>query len=158
MIPVLQSKDNCMAACWASILEIPLEEVPDYQAIRRAGGSWLNAVNTWLSKHHGQIYVELERHLTPYVVPAGYHLYNVGVPDDGDGGHAIVAFCGRPIWDPRGRSLVDVARVPVPDSYGFLVDLTDELKAFWRPTWKECLCPGCLRSGSGLFASRELFG
>lgn len=144
MIPVRQTKDNCMAACWASILEIPLEVVPDYQAIRRAGGSWLNAVNTWLSKHHGVIYHEPERWLTTHLVPEGWHLINVGVPEGDriDGGHAIVGYFGRPVWDPSGRPLPRSALVA---TWGILVQLTPKMEATWRPRWGTCLCGACLR-------------
>lgn len=144
MIPVAQTSDNCMAACWASILEIPLEAVPDYQLIRRAGGAWLNAVNIWLSKHWRLVYVETERHVTPHVQPVGWHLINVGVPERGDGGHAIVGWRGTPVWDPRGRPVLRPVRA---DTYGLLVGLTDDLERTWRPLWGTCLCPYCLQEG-----------
>lgn len=144
MIPVRQTKDNCMAACWASILEIPLEVVPDYQAIRRAGGLWLNAVNVWLSKHHGVIYHEPERWLTTHVVPEGWHLINLGVPtgDRIDGGHAIVGYFGRPVWDPHGHAPHPGVQI---DSWGILVHLTEAMEDMWRPRWRTCLCGACMR-------------
>ncbi len=145
MIPIRQTKDNCMAACWASILEVPLEVVPDYQAIRRAGGLWLNAVNVWLSKHHGIVYDELERRFTTHVVPEGWHLINVGVPtgDRIDGGHAIVGYFGRPVWDPHGFRPRPGSVEPA--TWGILVELTEETEAMWRPQWGTCLCGACLR-------------
>lgn len=144
MIPIRQTSDNCMAACLASILEIPLWVVPDYQGIRRAGGSWLNALNVFLGKHHGVIYHEPERWLTTHLVPEGWHLINVGVPTDGriDGGHAIVGYFGRPVWDPTGRRIPRPLRI---DTWGILVQLTPELEATWRPRWGTCLCGACIR-------------
>lgn len=147
MIPVRQTvmgeRGNCMAACWASILEVTIETVPDYQEVAAAGGSWLNTVNTWLSKHHGVIYVELQDWLTPVVIPDGFHLIN----GDGGGataGHSCVGFCGRLVWDPhpRGTGLRSI------DNYGVLVPLNDELCATWSKLWSECLCPSCIRGES----------
>lgn len=144
MIPTQQTvtgeRGNCMAACWASILEVPIESVPDYQAVDAAGGSWMNTVNTWLSKHHGRIYYELHNWVTPAVIPDGFHLIN----GDGGGaaaGHSCVGFFGRLVWDPhpRGTGLRSI------DNYGILVPLDDELRATWSKMWAECLCPACIR-------------
>lgn len=146
MIPIRQTKDNCMTACMASILEVSIDDLPDYQAIRRAGDSWLNALNTALSKHHGCLYMETDAAITPLVQPVGWHLINVGVPAAGDGGHAIVGYCGRPLWNPTGRPIVE--RDGAADTYGLLVPLDDELRRMWAPTWSTCLCPPCVTDRS----------
>ena len=143
MRPVRQTADNCMAACLASILEIPLGVVPDYQAIRRADGSWLNALNVWATKHHGIVYEETERRITPHVTPVGWHLINVGVPTKRiHGGHSIVGFNGVGVWDPAsGR---EPPRFLRPDTWGLLVEATDEQLAMFRRDWPRCLCGACL--------------
>jgi hypothetical protein len=145
MIPVTQTntggRGNCMAACFASILEISIDDVPDYRAIDAIGGSWINTFNTWLSKHYNVLYFELEHYFTGHITPAGYHLINLG---NAEGGHSIVGHEGNPIWDPMGRFISH--RKPVtPYSYGILVRVDTELRATWTPTWKECLCPRCIR-------------
>lgn len=144
-MPVKQTSDNCMAACLASILEVPLAVVPDYQGIRRAGGLWLNALNVFLTKHHRVTYEELERRFTTHVVPEGWHLINIGVPTDDriDGGHAIVGYFGHPVWDPHGfRPRPGSVR---PDTWGILVELDGQRLDMWRPRWGTCLCGACIR-------------
>ena len=147
MIPVQQTntngRGNCMAACLASILEIEIETVPDYRAIEAAGGSWLNALNTWLTKHHRCLYVEPEHYLTQRLRPVGWHLMNYG---NASGGHSVVGHNGVAIWDPmgvfRGEGVMGK-----PYSWGILVLLDDELLEFWKTTWNQCLCPRCIRGG-----------
>lgn len=150
MIPVRQTnqggRGNCMAACFASILDTSIDDVPDYRAIAAAGGSWLNAINTWLSKHWDLLYIELEPEVTKVVQPHGWHLINYGTRDQG---HSVVGSFGGPVWDPAGRFLDPSAleRQP-PYSYGVLVDLSEDLKTTWLPTWAQCLCPSCIRGES----------
>ena len=143
MIPVRQTKNNCMTACLASILEAPLQSFPDYQSLE--SGSWLNALNTHLSKHHGVVYIETDAHVTQLVRPVGYHLILIGVPDQGDGGHALVGKDGVPVWDPLGRGRVRtwLRGWRQPDAWGLLVPLDDALRRTWMPTWSTCVCPEC---------------
>lgn len=139
MIPIRQTnpggRGNCMAACIASILEIPIEDLPDYRAIEAAGGPWLNAINTALSKHWAKLYVETEWHLTPHIRPRGFHLVN-------GGGHSVVGLEGVIVWDPTGSGGPSLRRI---DNYGLLVDLTEELVKTWAPTWDDCVCRHCAR-------------
>ncbi len=137
-----------MAACFASILEIPIEEVPDYRAIDAAGGSWLNAINSWLSKHYAQLYQELEPEVCEVIMPTGWHVMNYGTRE---AGHSVVGFCGRAVWDPadpKFMAVPDIDSLPDPYNYGVLVELSDELIDTWQPTWAECLCPHCIRGDS----------
>lgn len=53
MVPIVQTKfglpgGNCMQACIASLLEIPLEEAPDVCNTTPEGESWLEALQEWL--------------------------------------------------------------------------------------------------------------
>lgn len=145
MIPIRQDnrggRGNCMAACFASILEIELDEVPDYRAIEDAGGSWMNAFNTWLSKHYNVVYFELEHYHTGHVTPAGWHLINLG---DHRGGHSIVGWNGIAFWDPMGR-FFRAGIKNKPYSWGILVRVDAELRETWKRTWNTCLCPRCIR-------------
>lgn len=144
MIPVRQTnlggRGNCMAACWASILELTIEDVPDYRAIDAAGASWMNAINTWLSKHHHRLYIEVEPYVCAVVQPLGWHLINYGSREFG---HSVVGFCGRPVWDPGGSAISRATAQPY--NYGILVPLTDDLQATWRSTWRACRCAECAR-------------
>lgn len=52
MKPVMQTvfgegKGNCFAACLASILELPIEAVPNFMAEHRS--DWFGALNRWLA-------------------------------------------------------------------------------------------------------------
>lgn len=147
MIPVQQTntggRGNCMAACFASILEISIDEVPDYRAVEAAGGSWLNTFNTWLSKHFNVVYFELEPYFTEHVRPDGWHLINLG---DHRGGHSIVGSDGWPYFDPASGFLAFTKASQLePYSFGILVRVDAELRATWAPTWNQCLCPRCIR-------------
>ncbi|HEX7050054.1 MAG TPA: hypothetical protein VF188_07645 [Longimicrobiales bacterium] len=147
MIPIEQTvfgpRGNCMAACWASILHCPIDEVPDYQGIDAAGGSWMNAVNTWLTKHYGLLYVELERWIAPFVVPRGWHLINGDTPREGNGGHSCVGFRGTLVWDPNpaGPGIRQV------DTWGLLVPIGADQKQTWEREWDGCVCGICRREG-----------
>lgn len=44
---VIISVGNCYASCWASILEIPLEEVPKFEDLP-PDGSWFMSTRRWL--------------------------------------------------------------------------------------------------------------
>lgn len=144
MMPVLQTnaggRGNCMAACWASILEVTIDSVPDYRAIHEGGLPWLNAVNTWLTKHHARVYVELEPYVSDVVLPLDWHLINYGTRERG---HSVVGFAGRPVWDPLRGASVDVSTRPY--NFGLLVHLDPALRETWQRTWRECLCPACIK-------------
>lgn len=103
MKPVMQTRlgadGNCFEACIASILEIPLEEVPDL------GGAatpekWATIINVWLAKR-GLQYVELDyqedgdalwRCISTYHIIIGHELRGVY--------HAVVGKNGKPVHDP----------------------------------------------------------
>lgn len=156
MIPVQQTvlgeMGNCMAACWASILEVPIDDVPDYRGIEAAGGAWLNAINVWLTKHYGVLYYECEPWLTDAIMPRGFHLVN----GDGGGasaGHACVGFMGRIVFDPHPRG----TGLRTLDNYGLLVPLDEQLLDTWMPLWDRCVCRGCA-AGKVTAAAGEVRG
>jgi hypothetical protein len=93
MIPTEgRHKDDCMAVCLASVLEIPVEEIPDFYNENKDSVSWYVAIQKWLRKK-------------------GYHLYytqcsplqfaefqkSKSLPDEA--------------WPPRGYWLGRIARV-----------------------------------------------
>ena len=121
MDPVTQSKTgkkngNCLSACFASLLELPLSSVPDF-----GGVNWLAEVARFLEPF-GLAYIQV-----PADTPALKAIFDAGemyctiegISPRG-GPHACVAKCGKLVWDPHpqdgtGRGL---ARVK---SYGLLV-------------------------------------
>jgi hypothetical protein len=111
MIPVVQSRTgadgNCLNACIASILELPLKAVPEL------GEDWLGDLNRFLA-HYGLRY----RRVPMYKKPSGWSTIE-GVSPRG-GLHACVAKDGELAWDPHpiedgtGQGLVE------PRYYGLL--------------------------------------
>ena len=63
MIPTKQTKfgkkGNCFAACVASILEIPINVVPDLGEYEKSG-YWIHKFNEWLSDKYKLVYIEVE--------------------------------------------------------------------------------------------------
>lgn len=101
MNPVDQTRfaedGNCFAAALASVLEIPLEEVPEFTE-----DGWLIEVNTWL-QGRGLCYLEFpvheqERWRTYYLKHAGFHLL---LGDNRGLCHAVVAKAGVIVHDPH---------------------------------------------------------
>lgn len=87
---------NCMAACIASILELPLESVPNFAAYE----DWFKRLNTWL-KDRNLFYIEFafnaeDEWLTQN---AGYHVMVGTSPRDSD--HAVVGYQGKIVHDPH---------------------------------------------------------
>jgi hypothetical protein len=50
-------RGNCLAACVASLLEIPLEDVPNFCALGSGDGRWFKNLNDWL-RPFGLAYAE----------------------------------------------------------------------------------------------------
>lgn len=88
---------NCMSACIASILELPIEEVPYFMGNDIRGGAWKLKLKVWLA----------ERGLYPlFITPVAeiyiprYHIMQ-GKSPRGRGTHAVVAKGDRVVWDPH---------------------------------------------------------
>ena len=109
MKPVLQTvcdaeRGNCLSACLASILELALEEVPNF-AGARPGMFWIQ-VNHWLQKRGLRALIVLPKHV---VMDAGALYIANGVSPRGVR-HSVVCEDGRMIHDPHpeGGGVVDV--------------------------------------------------
>lgn len=94
MKPVMQSefgngKGNCLSAAIASILELPLEQVPNFALY---GGQFWQKFYQWLTAQNLGMCCAAHR-------PAGYHLYRVISPR-GDFHHELVGHNGKPVHDP----------------------------------------------------------
>ncbi len=108
--PVMQTRlapgGDCLAACFASILEIPIEGIPDFNA---PGGNWFHRIEQWMEPM-GLIPLPVR---TPPMW--GAHCHDVayciacGKSPRGDWSHAVV-------W--RGGIVHD----PHPDGTGLLGD------------------------------------
>ncbi len=106
MKPVNQTKmtppdGNCFAACVASILELPLKEVPNYITTE---GTWWGKWNKWL-KPRGLYLLEVAKgnpETEEFV--KGYHIIT-GSSFSGDWNHSVVGFNGEIVHDPSPKRL-----------------------------------------------------
>lgn len=112
MQPVVQTRTgadgNCFAACLASILEIPLKQVPEFTE-----DDWLEEANEFLAKH-GLHY----QRVPMYSRPSGYSTIE-GISPRG-GLHACVALDGELVWDPHPIEMDDGQGLVEPRYYGLL--------------------------------------
>lgn len=99
MIPILQTKfkegeGNCLPACLASVLEVPLDSVPEIYYLYD-DEEWWTRLNNWSIREHELQLVTVD---SASFTPAGYHLI-VGKSIRGNY-HAIVGYQGKPVHDP----------------------------------------------------------
>lgn len=85
---------NCVAACIASLLELPLEEVPNFI---KADEFW-DDLNNWLAKR-GLYLVSLA---AVGKVPRGYHIID-GKSHSGPWNHVVVGYEGIMVHDPNPK-------------------------------------------------------
>lgn len=82
---------NCFAACVASMLEIPLEDVPNFYQDRPSG--WWFDFENWL-KDYGYFPIILS---PKFVLPV---YYIVSGPASRGFSHAVIYFDGELVFDP----------------------------------------------------------
>lgn len=90
---------NCFAACLASILELPIEEVPNFNAAT-AGENWCERVNEWLAPRNLHLQGWLHSDESDPRIFRGFSICTVGYADQGDDGHCVVAYDGKIVWNP----------------------------------------------------------
>lgn len=100
MKPVMQSgPDDCISACLASVLEIPLKEVPRFFEIAGADETeWWRAIKAWLAtRGWGVINIDCNafklRRIDGYLIVAGESARGLG--------HSTVWHKGKMIHDPH---------------------------------------------------------
>lgn len=91
---------NCWHACIASILEIPLETIPNIQqGPEETDGDWYARWQAWLQPFNVQILSWPFVGLSEGWYPRGYSIIGTK-PPGWDWLHAVVALDGKPIWNP----------------------------------------------------------
>lgn len=96
---VSESAGNCMAACFASIFELDLDDVPNFAAVPGDGYEWWDAVQDWLrGRGYFALVVEDEKMLS-----FRYPTYTVvsGKSPRGDFEHVVVYRNGQMVHDPH---------------------------------------------------------
>ena len=131
MIPLYQTRfwrseterGNCWQAAVASVLELPLEEVPDFiQDDVDSGEPWWPKFVAWCGER-GIEPIELRPPLQE--APPGEYVVGTAATPDGRGYHAFVARDGRMAHDPANTGWtwpVEMIIRLVPKSSGTGVD------------------------------------
>jgi len=124
MNPVYQTifggkEGNCFQAALASIMELPLKDVPHFMLYD--DDNWWEKYENW-AKQFG---------LQPIGIdpggewkPRGWHLILGGSPR-GDFDHCIVGFAGKPVHDPYPNGKCELNDIK---SYEFFVQLEPKVK------------------------------
>lgn len=102
MIPVRQRGDDCWAACVASILELPLDQVPPFSPEIDWEPAWQRFL---LERNLYQLTSQFDA--TAHSVPPGYSILLCRTTcKDLQGydwqNHCLVCCNGWPVWDPNG--------------------------------------------------------
>lgn len=104
MIPIEQTDlrvpgGNCFAACVASILELPIERLPNYNAHNSGSDNWFGLWNEWLKplNLHFQGWIHNEQ--SDERIYGGYSICTIGYADQEDS-HCCVALDGKIVWNP----------------------------------------------------------
>jgi len=127
MKPVMQTRygdaGNCLTACIASLLELPIEAVPDFIEHDAGHGEYLEVFNGFLSQFGLQALTLFLEHLDVQWKPSGYHLI-YGYTAEGTK-HAVVGFQGTVVHNPSlaGASLANIESYTV-----FVCNLTESLR------------------------------
>ena len=108
MIPVYQTdfgcgRGNCLQACIASILELPLEDVPHFsleEEWREARDNFLKQFDLYMIEVDAEACRKIGHHLYGYHIIAGPA---PGQPYDGLW-HAVVGYNGEIVHDPHPKS------------------------------------------------------
>ena len=111
MKPVIQTRTgatgNCFEACIASILELKLEEVPDFSAYSE-DQTWVKKLNKWLSKR-GLVYFEVNIDVScTNDFFKSRNFYHILIGDTVGGGklkHAVVGNNGKMVYDPHPSNI-----------------------------------------------------
>lgn len=118
-IPPPEGKGNCLQACIASILELPLEAVPHF-ALWYDSPNWHEKLNGWLIQTAGVYEITVQANQMYLETIYGYALLN-GLSERGIM-HSVVIFNGEMVHDPypNGKGII------TPESYGVFVSVAPD--------------------------------
>lgn len=123
MKPVMQTVTgrggNCFAACLASILELPITDVPNFFDLAPdEPGPWWKVVRDWLRPHgFGIITIAFEKAESwDELCLDGYHIVSGKSPRMEGAHHSTVWYRGRMVHDPHP----DQSGIPAPETLELL--------------------------------------
>jgi hypothetical protein len=116
---------NCLSACVASILELPIEDVPTFVGHEDDDAMWMVRLNDWL-RHYGYWAIHLDRQTFDMKQYENIDAYTIGTGESGRGYHAVVCKGTEFVFDPHpGYN----GLLGEPDSYIVFVAINPALKA-----------------------------
>lgn len=103
-VPTEQQRGNCWTAAIASILELPLHEVPNFIEIDVEGGEdWYLHTIRFLKEHGWSIIQTFDENDEEFLPQPDEYYLQTGVSPRGDGTvyHVVVAQNGKMVHDPH---------------------------------------------------------
>lgn len=93
---------DCLSACLATVLDVPLDEVPVFVAEQ----DWFGSLTSWLDgRGFALVFLQFSAGSWPWIPPSGLPLVVGGPSPRGAFGHAVVAEWGddgmRVVHDPH---------------------------------------------------------
>ena len=87
---------NCIAACIASIFELPIEDIPHFVMIDATGGGcWNDQLNEWLEPYNLQVFfLDKDTYISKDVYCIGTGVTSRGIR------HSVVCRGTTMVWDP----------------------------------------------------------
>ena len=121
MKPVFQNRfgkgeGNCLAACLASIFEVPIESIPEF-----AEDPWYNQFEEYMISTFGLQPAEIVIDQCDGWKPKGFHLISGNSPR-GDYKHAVVGKNGEPVHDPYEGGF---CRLESMDTYTIFISMLE---------------------------------
>src|SRR6266581_6866987 len=121
---------NCFAACLASLLEIPLDDVPHF--FGASTDSWRKDLNLWLARR-GLSFIDVwcpnptnfQWYVTEQLSQVGYYVLSGPSPRYKSVEHAVIAKGGKIVFDPHP------SKAGLADGYRWLGFLVIRCGALW---------------------------
>lgn len=107
MTPVMQTvtgpRGNCMSACFASVFDLPISDVPNFYEITSDDAGWWLAVRKWLAaRGFGILDITFEEEAQwQHLQLSGAHIVSGPSPRGAGMFHATVWQDGRLVHDPH---------------------------------------------------------
>lgn len=130
---------NCWQTAVACLLDVAIDDLPSQVEIEARGGSYNNALQDYLGKHHGLALVVLRLPVEAYAQlrVVGYHLMIGATERTATNGvhHVVVGRDGEMVWDPHPSRAGLIGKA----EWELIVPRPEE----WSSKLSPCQCPRC---------------